>query len=81
MRQSKLDPRKNNFGLQRDLALAGTKISAIAVKKRLVMGGRKAIRPVKKQLLTDNMKKKSRSSDFYFRTVNTMKEYDKRKGI
>ena len=77
-----LDPRKNSFGLQRDLALTGTEIRAIAVKKRLFLGGRKAIRPVKKQLLTDNIKKKSsRSSVFCFRIVNTIKEHDKSKGI
>ena len=58
MRQSKLDPSKTSFDLLKNLALTGTEISASAVRKRLIMGGRKAIRSVKKQLLTDYMKKK-----------------------
>ena len=58
MRQSKLDPRKTSFNLQRDLAFIGTEISASAVRKRPIMGGKKVIRPVKKQLLNDKMKKK-----------------------
>ena len=58
MRQSKLDLRKTSFDLRRDLAFTGTEISTRAVRKRLIMVGRKAIRPVKKQLLTDKMKKK-----------------------
>ena len=58
MRQSKLDLRKTSFDLRRDIAFTGTEISVSAVRKRLIMGGRKAIRPVKKQLLTDKMKKK-----------------------
>ena len=53
MRQSKLDPRKNSLDLQRDVALTGTEISASEMRKRLIMGWRKYIRPVKKQLLTD----------------------------
>ena len=57
MRQSKLNPRKTSIDLQRDLAFTRTEITASAVRKRL-MGGRKAIRPVKKQLLTDKMEKK-----------------------
>ena len=58
MSQSKLDPRKTSFDLQRDLALTGSENSASALRKRRIMGWRKAIRPDKKQLLTDNMKKK-----------------------
>ena len=58
IRQSKLDPRKTSFDLQRDLSHTGKQISFSTVRKRLVMAGRKAIRPVKKQLLTNKMKKK-----------------------
>ena len=58
MRQSKLDLGKTSFNLLRDLALTETEITASAVRKRLITGGRKIIRPAKKQLLTDTMKKK-----------------------
>ena len=53
-----MDARKTSFDLLRDLANTGTEISASTVRKRLIMAGKKAIRPVKKQFLTERMKKR-----------------------
>lgn len=58
LRQSKIDPTKNSFDLQKDLAARGTQIHDSTVRRRLLEGGRPARRPVKKQLLTEVMKKK-----------------------
>lgn len=58
LRNSKLNPRKTSFDLQQDLEKAGVKIHDSTVRKRLIEGGRKAIRPQKKQLLTVPMMKK-----------------------
>src|ERR1700761_5380894 len=58
LRYSKQDPRKTSSDLQRDLSRAGVVIDASTVRRRLLEVGRKARRPVKKQLLTAAMKKK-----------------------
>lgn len=58
IRESKLNPRKTSQQLQRDLAHAGVIIHDSTVRKRLKEGGRKAVRPQKKQLLTAPMMKK-----------------------
>ena len=42
----------------KDLAHAGVKISSSTVRKRLLESGRRAMRPLKKQLLTKKMKSK-----------------------
>ena len=52
------DPRKTSSDLQRDFFCAGVVIDASTVRRRLLEVGRKARRPVKKQLLTAAMKKK-----------------------
>ena len=61
IRQSKLDQRKTSFDLQRDLAHTGKQISSSTVRKRLVMAGRKAIRPVKKAALNKQNEKETTS--------------------
>ena len=58
LRKSKLNPRKTSSDLQKDLSAAGLEISASLVKRQLVLAGRKATRPQKKQFLTVNIKKK-----------------------
>lgn len=57
LRKSKLDPRKTSQDLQQDLAASGIVIHDSTVRRRLLENGRRAIRPQKKQLLTDRMKK------------------------
>lgn len=57
LRKSKLDPRKSSQDLQQDLAASGIVIHDSTVRKRLLESGRRAIRPQKKQLLTERMKK------------------------
>lgn len=58
LRQSKLDPRKTSSDLQKDLATSGVHISSSTVRRRLLSVGRKARRPIKKQLLTKKMMEK-----------------------
>ena len=58
LRKSKLDPKKTSSDLQKDLSPARLKISASLVRRRLVLAGRKATRPQKKQFLTVDIKKK-----------------------
>ena len=58
LRESKLNPRKTSFQLQQDLASAGVIVDSSTVRRRLLAVGRKARRPIKKQLLTTKMKKK-----------------------
>ena len=58
LRESKFNPRKSSFQLQQDLASAGEMVDSSTVRRRLIAVGRKARRPIKKQLLTTKMKKK-----------------------
>ena len=58
LRESKFNPRKTSFQLQQDLASAGVMVDSSTVRRRLLAVGRKARRPIKKQLLTTKMKKK-----------------------
>ena len=57
MRTSKINPEKNSVDVQKDLEAAGVEIYASTVRKRLLECGRKARRPVRKQLLMSIMKK------------------------
>ena len=52
LRNSKKDPRKTSFDLQKDLVLAGVHISSSTVRRRLLEASRKAKKPLKKHLLT-----------------------------
>lgn len=58
VRNSVKDPRKTSKDLQRDLAAAGVHVDSSTVRRRLLEVGRTARRPLKKQLLTDAMKRK-----------------------
>jgi hypothetical protein len=58
LRQSKIDPHKTSFDLQKDLAAAVFQVHDSIVCCRLVEVGQKAWKPIKKQLLTEVMKKK-----------------------
>lgn len=58
LRQSKKDPRKTSDALNSDLKSLGIQISSSTVRRRLIAVGRKARRPIKKQLLTKLMKEK-----------------------
>ena len=58
LRESKFNSRKTSFQLQQDLASAGVMVDSSTVRRRLLAVGRKARRPIKKQLLTTKMKKK-----------------------
>ena len=58
LRESKFNPRKTSFQLQQDLSSAGVMVDSLTVRRRLLAVGRKARRPIKKQLLTIKMKKK-----------------------
>ena len=58
LRESKKNLRKTSDEQTKDLAHAGVKISSSTVRKRLVESGRKAMRPLKKQLFTKKMKSK-----------------------
>jgi len=58
VRNSLKDPKKTSKDLQRDLASAGVHVASSTVRKRLLEVNRPARRPVKKQLITNNMKKK-----------------------
>jgi len=54
MRKSKINPAKTSSDLHKDLEYSGVKISASLVR-RLVLAGRKARRPQRKQLSTEKM--------------------------
>lgn len=58
LRNSKINPQKTSIDLKKDLESSGVHISDSTVRRRLLECGRKARRPVKKQLLTEGMKKK-----------------------
>ena len=57
-RKSMVDPRLTSGDLQRDLQQSGVNVSSSTVRRRLLEVGRKAQKPLKKQLLTVSMKKK-----------------------
>ena len=50
--------KKNSTNLKRDLATAGVIADSSTIRRRLLKAGRKARRPLKKQLLTAAMKNK-----------------------
>ncbi|MEM9078953.1 MAG: hypothetical protein AAGC43_18075 [Bacteroidota bacterium] len=56
LRESVKDPRKTSDALNRDLENKGIRISSSTVRRRLLAAGRRARRPIKKQLLTKKMK-------------------------
>ena len=58
IRTSKLNPEENSFNSHKVLEATEIKIDASTVRRRLLESGRKARRPVSKQLLTSPMKKK-----------------------
>ena len=58
LRNSKKDPRKTSCDLQRDLLAAGIEVTSSTVRRRLLSVGRRARKPINKQLLTSAMKKK-----------------------
>ena len=58
LRESKKDPRRTSYMLRKDLLSSGVNVSSSTVRRRLIECGRMGRRPVKKQLLTANMKKK-----------------------
>lgn len=58
LRLSKLNPRKTSDMLRKDLEMTGVHLDSSTVRRRLLEGGRKARKPMKKQLLTTSMKKK-----------------------
>uniref|UniRef100_A0A3Q3R911 Transposase Tc1-like domain-containing protein n=1 Tax=Monopterus albus TaxID=43700 RepID=A0A3Q3R911_MONAL len=58
IRESAQDPRKTSDVLKVDLKEKGIEVSSSTVCRRLLEVGRKAYRPVKKQLLTKAMKVK-----------------------
>lgn len=58
LRISKLDPRKTSIVLKKELEVAGVHIHSCTVRRRLLENGRRARKPIKKQLLTTIMKKK-----------------------
>lgn len=57
-RMSKLDPQKTSDMLKMELEVSGIHVHSSTVRRRLLEGGRRAHRPVKKQLLTNTMKMK-----------------------
>ena len=58
LRNSTKDPKKTSQELAIHLVGAGVHVSSSTIRRRLLKTGRKARRPVKKQLLTKVMKKK-----------------------
>ena len=58
IRESVKDPRKTSDAIKTTLGEKGIKLSSSTVRTRLLDVGRKAYRPVKKQLLTKTMKTK-----------------------
>ena len=58
LRESKKDPRRTSDMLRKDLLSSGVNVSSSTLRRLLIECGRMARRPVKKQLLTANMKKK-----------------------
>jgi len=59
IRNSNKNPRKKSFDLQKDLAHAGVLVSSSTVRRRILKAGRKAKKPLRKHLLTVEMKEKS----------------------
>lgn len=57
LRNSNMNPRKTSQELQRDWSAAGVDVHSSTVRKRLLEHGRRARKPIKKQLLTDRMQK------------------------
>jgi len=55
LRESKKDARKSSTDLKHDLMHHGVNVSTSTVRRRLIASGRRAHRPVKKQLLTAQM--------------------------
>lgn len=58
VRKSKINPTLSAVDLNRELAASGTNVHVTTVRRRLLAAGRKARRPIKKQLLTTAMCKK-----------------------
>lgn len=58
LRESKRDPRKTSDSIAKDLKDRGIEVSSSTVRRRLLECGRRARRPLKKQLLTKPMKSK-----------------------
>ena len=58
IRESVKDPRKTSDAIKTTLGEKGIEISSSTARRRLLEVGRKAYRPVKKQLLTKTMKTK-----------------------
>ena len=58
LRNSKINSRKTNEKMKRDLDESGVHVSLSTVRRQLLEKGRKARKPKKKQLLTAAMKKK-----------------------
>lgn len=58
LRESRKYPRKTSDALNMDLKSKGITISSSTVRRRLLEAGRRARRPIKKQLLTKVMKEK-----------------------
>lgn len=56
--KSKADPKKTSERLRQDIAVDGISVSSRTIRRRLCDVGRRARRPVKKQLLTKRMKTK-----------------------
>jgi len=57
--------KKTSFELQKNLMHAGVHISSSTARRRLLEAGRKAKKPLKKQLLTQKMKTKIRMGNKY----------------
>ena len=58
LRMKKLESTKTSGDLQKDLSSTGVEINASLIRRQFVLGGRKATRPQKNQLLPLEMKKK-----------------------
>ena len=58
IRNSKLDPKKSSFDLQKDLQLSRVQIRPTTARRRLLDVGRKTRKFLEKQLLTKAMKQK-----------------------
>ena len=59
IRNSVKNPKKTSKYLQRDLAFAGVNVASSTVRRRLLEVGRTAKRPLRKQLSTKALKKKT----------------------
>jgi hypothetical protein len=58
LRNNRLHPTMTSRDLQRDLLTSGIDIDASTVRRRLLIVGLKARKPIEKQLLTPAMKQK-----------------------